>query len=178
MQTFNKLNLDVKKSVETILEQAQGWLMGEYPSEVRQDSKVKIDVRYLGERIPFAPTETVNEKQFKKKKIDYSQKPVFVRIQRGKTNLVFQQSPFIDKDKNEKNSYSIFIQARDGQMYRAIQTADNEIIDGGNHLLVLAAQQDKDFSKLFSFVKRDNATPVETQKKWNLNQLMQKSRER
>ena len=99
MQSFNKLNLDVKETVETTLERAKGWLKSSYPSDVRQDSKLKIDVRYFGERIPFAPLETVNEKQFRNKKIDYSKKPVFIQMQRGKTNVVLQRYPFIDKDK-------------------------------------------------------------------------------
>lgn len=177
MQSFNKLNLDVKKTVETTLERAKGWLKSSYPSDVRQDSKLKIDVRYLGERIPFAPLETINEKQFKNKKIDYSKKPVFIQMQRGKTNVVLQRYPFIDKDKNEKTSYSIFIQGRDGNMYRCIETEHGEIIDSGNHLLALAVQQDKDFGPLVSFVKKGEKV-AKTTPKWNLNKIMQARRER
>lgn len=175
MQSFNKLNLDVKKTVETTLERAKGWLKSSYPSDVRQDSKLKIDVRYLGERIPFAPLETINEKQFKNKKIDYSKKPVFIQMQRGKTNVVLQRYLFIDKDKNEKTSYSIFIQARDGNMYRCIETENGEIIDSGNHLLALAVQQDKDFGALICFVKKGEKV-AKTTPKWNLNQKMIEAR--
>lgn len=175
MQSFNKLNLDVKKTVETTLERAKGWLKSSYPSDVRQDSQLKIDVRYLGERIPFAPLETINEKQFKTKKIDYSKKPVFIQMQRGKTNVVLQRYPFIDKDKKEKTSYSIFIQGRDGNMYRCIETEHGEIIDSGNHLLALAVQQDKDFGALISFVKKGEKVS-KTTPKWNLNQKMIEAR--
>ena len=175
MQSFNKLNLDVKKTVETTLERAKGWLKGSYPSDVRQDSKLKIDVRYLGERIPFAPLETINEKQFKTRKIDYSKKPVFIQMQRGKTNVVLQRYPFIDKDKKTKTSYSIFIQARDGNMYRCIETENGDIIDSGNHLLAVAVQRDKDFGPLISFAQKGTkiATPAQ---KWNLNQKMIEAR--
>lgn len=173
MPSFNQANIDVKNTVETTLNRAKNWLLASYPSDVRQDAKVKIDVRYAGEKTPFEPLETFNEKKYATKSIDYAQKPTFIQIQRGKTNFVLQQQ--LNKG---QTSFSIFIQAYNGNMYRIIQTPDGKIVDAGEPLLIQAAQRDKDFSKLVSFVKLDDKKAITSHKKWNLSQIMQKSREK
>ncbi|MBE6446020.1 MAG: hypothetical protein E7021_01245 [Alphaproteobacteria bacterium] len=174
MSSFNQCNLDVKNTVKSTLKRAQKWLLASYPSDVRQDSKVKIDVRHAGEKTPFAQLETFDERVYASKKIDYTKEPVFVQIRRGQTNIVLEHHFSGSKTQPKKESYSIFIQARNGDIYRVVETPDGQVVDGGNPLLVRAAQQDRDFSKLIDFVKAGN--PVENKGKWDLNQLMIQSR--
>ena len=172
MPKFNLQNLDVKKTIETTLDRAKGWLLGTYPSALIFDKKIKIDVRYPGEDISSFGINKNN------RPLDLSAQPTTVVIQRGDSRILLKKDSFYNKEGLEKASYVLSIHTPYKQNYRIIETPDGTIKDQGNSSLLWALQKDKDFSSYISFFSKDEKenTQISTQK-WDLIKRMTQSRE-
>lgn len=172
MHKFSK-HLDVKKTIETTLDRAKGWVFGTYPSSVLQGKNVKIDVRYPGEDIPSSHN-FIREKS-SDETFDLSAQPVSVMIQSGKDRVLVKKCNFVDDDGYQKTSYVMSIHT-ENLYYRIVETPDGTIKDYGNNLLPWAIQKDKDFSPYISFFSKDEKENkcVSTQR-WNLNQMRTQS---
>ena len=172
MPKFNLQNLDVKKTVESTLNRAQGWSFGTYPSALIFDRKIKIDVRYPGEDISSFG---MNKND---RPLELSEQPTAVIIQRGDLRVSLKKKPFCNQGGWEKTSYVLSIHTPYEQNYRIIENPNGTIKDQGNSLLLWAVQKDKEFSNYISFFSKDEKenTQIST-KKWDLTKKMTQSRE-
>ncbi len=175
----NKQNIDVQKTVETTLMRAKGWCFARYPSSLYPESHINIDVRYMGENLPFLFNATTNP-EVKEFPISFQKKPVFLHLRRGQSFIEFKRVPYFDPIKlNEKRSYSIFIHGKQGEEYRIVQTLDGKICEKGNHLLLWALEKDPELSHYVSIISNKDKRPKAYQiSNWELNKIMTKTRER
>ena len=175
MSLLNQQNLSLKRTIETTFDRAKGWLLAQYPSSVCPNKKVTIDIRYPGEEIPSSQCEIFSSPRLKKIALD--QKPVYLSLKRGGNEIALKRNVFTDIHGRKTTSYILAIHSSSGIEYRVIETHDGTIKGQGNPLLLLAVQQDKAFGQYISFALKSNlGNTLPDSQKWNLNQVMQKSR--
>ena len=173
-----KENLDLKKTIETTLENAKGWSFANYPSVRDPNKKIQIDIRYLGESIPTLAGTPLNNQDILQHPVDYSKKPVYVHFRLGKADVILQHNSFIDStDNREKDSYSFFIRAGNGAEYRAVECPDGSMVEKGNKLLLWAVKKDQDFGHYISFVlKNEKLSDHFHSEVWQLSKMMANAR--
>ena len=176
MPAINQQNLDVKKTVEATMNHAKGWLFAKYPSAVNPKTNIQIDVRYLGEFIPNSQMEAFST-PVSKKGLCFQDKPICLIMKRGNTEVYLRRDVFLDIKERKLTSYILSIHTPTNN-YRIIETPDGDIRDHGNHLLVWAARNDKDFGRYISFISKDQQLINSSDKsQWALDKIMQQSRE-
>lgn len=177
MPAYNQLNLNVKKTVETTMDRAKGWLFAKYPSAVNPNIDIQIDTRYLGESIPASRIEIFST-PLTKHGLNFQDKPICIIMRRGSTEIYLTRDTFYDNHEKKRTSY-VFSIYTPSNSYRIIETPDGCIKDQGNHMLLWAAQKDKDFGQYISFISKDSQYVVSSNEpKWTLSEMMRKSRER
>ena len=164
----NKKEINLKLTVETTLDKFKGWSLGKYLSSKIPGVNIRIDARYPGEKIPG------NSLRFTQP--DYSAKPDWVSIRRGKTEVTLYRDAFHDNVGKEKNAYVLTIHTADKD-YRAIEMPDGTFLEQGNPLLLWAIQRDKELSSYINCVnKNDKASQKVVPSQLDLNQIMTHNR--
>ena len=180
--TLRTINLPL--TVEASLQSTNGYLYGRYPSKCIQDSPypTQIDVRYEGEHIPdifsHQPVPDASKYQaFSRSTIDFSKPPVFLQIRRADMSVsLYRDTSILPNSKKEITSYSIAIQRRHGHYTKTV-LSNGTIVEEGVKRFMEIAQNDTEFAKYICFVHDDEvAHPEKCLKKWQLNQMMEKSR--
>ena len=173
---FNQQNLDLKKTIETTMDCAKGWLFAKYPSAANPKINIQIDMRYLGEFVPNSKIEVFST-PVSKKGLCFQDKPICLIMTRGNTEIYLRRDVFFDIQERKLTSYILSIHTPSNN-YRIIETPDGDIRDQGNHLLLWAAQKDKDFGQYISFISKDCQHVGSSDKsQWVLNEMMRQSRE-
>ena len=157
---------DLKKTVETIFDNATGWSFGKYPSS-KPEHTIFVDVQY--------PTEIILSDR-----VYNFDGPSFVSIRRSgedSASILFSKDVFIDSiTKQEKASYRLTAR-KNGQTFQAIETPDEEVLTQGDVFVFTDLMQDPDFKDYITIVPETNVVSKKTQsKKWNLNKIMERAR--
>lgn len=146
--------LDLKRTVESTLDWANGWLKADYPS-TQSKNKLRIDVEYPDN--------------------DLSQKPIAIRLSRG-NNLVRLKKETSKSSKNKDIvSYSLNIHTASGKNYNITETSLTGRTESENEVLLEALQKDELGQYIFWISKK--APVVLNICGWDLNKMMQKTRE-
>lgn len=162
-------NLDVKKTVESVLDRAKGWVLGRYPSSLNPDHDLRIDVRYPMSAVP-SQSDSYN----------FSSKPTCVSFQRGNMRVTLSRNASLSENGWERPAYMISIFTPYREKYKIYETLNGKSIKTeGNPFLLSALKKDIDFNYYINFFTKDEHenSKIATQK-WNLNEMMIQSRER
>lgn len=148
--------LDLSKTVETTLSRAKEWLLASYPSK-NTDAKIRIDVNYPQN--------------------DITAEPESVSIFRGNTHITLGKTALYGFNSKKQNMYSMTIHTASGYNYAIRETADFGINESGEKRLLTLLQRDNELSQFITFVLKNDPEPITSQQpKWNLDKLMEHSR--
>lgn len=162
-------HLDVKKTVETTLDNAKDWVFGKYPSSLNPDFDIRINIHYPMSADPS-----------QKDNYNFSSKPTCVSCQRGNMRVSLSRNASLLENGWEKPAYKISIFTPYGEKYKIFETLNGKTIkEEGNPFLLSAVQKDMDFNQYISFFKKDEPenSRIATQK-WDLIEMMEQARGR
>lgn len=173
MNKPNKQNLDIKKTIDTTLDRAHGWLLGQYPSSLNHDINIQLNVYYPGQNIPHSANEGYTSYD---SKLNLNGEPNCIIIKRAGNEIFLKRNVHYVRGL-KKQSYILSIRSQNNSKYRIVETPDGSVFDKGNHLLLWALQIDPDFKKYISFFSKNKEenNNVCTQK-WDLDHQMKLTR--
>lgn len=154
---LNSKTLDLRKTIDMTMSHNKNFLFQKTESEMKQDSKLFLDVRFLGDKLPYTHS-VLNQYYNPDKPVDYSKLPIFMEIHRDSDLVRLTRNPIHPDQDDTLYSYSMYIKSS-GLSYFIIQAPDGYTADTGNSILLDAIQYDADLSNLIKICTKPNPAP-------------------